>query len=138
LDTTHTIAGQNFNGTQDVIIPLTATTETGGAGIEIGSGTGTDKVVLKGSGTTSITRTDPSTITVTSTETDTLASVTSRGATTTNGITVGSLTVDNIHINGNTIQSNSGSITLDPYPVGANTGTVIIKGDLQIDGTTTT
>ena len=47
LDTTHTIAGQNFNGTQDVVIPLAATTETGGAGIEIGSGTGTDKVVLK-------------------------------------------------------------------------------------------
>jgi hypothetical protein len=137
LNTPHTISGETFNGTQDVIIPLAATSETGGAGIEIGSGAGTDKVVLKGAGITSITQTDASTITVTSTEVDTLNSVTTRGATTANGITVGSLTVDNIGIDGNTISTSSGTLILDPSPVG-NAGTVVIKGDLQIDGTTTT
>ena len=47
------------------------------------------------------------------------------------------LTVDNIDINGNTIATTSGNLTLDPHAPGA-TGTVIIAGNLQVDGTTTT
>ena len=42
-----------------------------------------------------------------------------------------------IGINTNTI-SGPATITLDPAGVGDNTGLVVIKGDLQIDGTTTT
>ena len=42
-----------------------------------------------------------------------------------------------IGINTNTI-SGPATITLDPAAVGDNTGLVVIKGDLQIDGTTTT
>ena len=42
-----------------------------------------------------------------------------------------------IGINTNTI-SGPATITIDPAGVGDNTGLVIIKGDLQIDGTTTT
>ena len=42
-----------------------------------------------------------------------------------------------IGINTNTI-SGPATITIDPAAVGDNTGLVVIKGDLQIDGTTTT
>lgn len=47
------------------------------------------------------------------------------------------LTVDNVDINGNTIATTSGNLTLDPHAPG-QTGTVIIAGNLQVDGTTTT
>jgi len=47
------------------------------------------------------------------------------------------LTVDNIDINGNTIATTSGNLTLDPHTPG-DAGTVIIAGNLQVDGTTTT
>ena len=52
----------------------------------------------------------------------------------------GDVQVDNININGNTISTTDGSNTLylDPAPTNDNGGTVIIKGDLQVDGTTTT
>ena len=42
-----------------------------------------------------------------------------------------------IGINTNTI-SGPATITIDPAAIGDNTGLVVIKGDLQIDGTTTT
>ena len=52
----------------------------------------------------------------------------------------GSLDVDNIKLNGNTISTtdNSNILYLDPAPVDDNGGTVVIKGNLQVDGTTTT
>ena len=53
----------------------------------------------------------------------------------------GSSTFDSIKISDNVISSVSGSgdtIYIDPYPDGlSNEGTVIIKGNLQVDGTTT-
>jgi hypothetical protein len=66
--------------------------------------------------------------------------------TVTNKISGNELQIDNININGNTISSTDssgtdpilyGEIILDPNPVG-NSGTVRIKGDLIIDGTTVT
>ena len=48
-----------------------------------------------------------------------------------------SLTVDNVKIDGNTISTTSGDMVIDPNPAG-NSGKVVIAGDLQIDGTTTT
>ena len=60
------------------------------------------------------------------------------------GITTitGALYVDAVGINSNTIFTQSGSgntLYIDPYPDGlSNEGTVVIKGDLQVDGTTTT
>tara|TARA_A100000164_G_scaffold152649_1_gene135533 strand:+ start:1215 stop:2912 length:1698 start_codon:yes stop_codon:yes gene_type:complete len=52
------------------------------------------------------------------------------------------LVVDSIGISSNVIRSRSGSgnkLYIDPYPDGlSNEGQVIIKGDLQVDGTTTT
>jgi hypothetical protein len=54
----------------------------------------------------------------------------------------GSLDVDSIKIDGRTISSTDAAnqeIIIDPYPAGGdNGGTVIIKGNLQVDGTTTT
>jgi hypothetical protein len=54
----------------------------------------------------------------------------------------GGMTIDNIGISSNTISTRPGGgnvLYLDPYPDGlSNEGTVVIKGDLQVDGTTTT
>ncbi len=54
----------------------------------------------------------------------------------------GPLWVDNIGISSNVIRSKSGgnnTIYIDPFPDGlSNEGQVVIKGDLQVDGTTTT
>lgn len=52
----------------------------------------------------------------------------------------GVLNVDNIRLDGNTIFTTDGSNTLylDPAPANDNGGVVVIKGDLQVDGTTTT
>ena len=55
---------------------------------------------------------------------------------------VGGIFVDAVGISSNIIQTRSGTgdkLYIDPYPDGlSNEGTVIIKGDLQVDGTTTT
>lgn len=52
----------------------------------------------------------------------------------------GVVNVDNIQIDGNTISTTDGSNTLylDPAPTNDIGGIVVIKGDLQVDGTTTT
>ena len=54
----------------------------------------------------------------------------------------GGIEIDNIGISSNRIQTRAGGgnqLFIDPYPDGlSNEGTVIIKGDLQVDGTTTT
>ena len=62
------------------------------------------------------------------------------GSTFYNGITVyQGAVIDNIGIHTNLIRSTSGNqLFIDPYPDGlSNEGTVIIKGDLQVDGTQT-
>ena len=54
----------------------------------------------------------------------------------------GGIEIDNIGISSNRIETRAGAgnqLTIDPYPSGgSNEGTVIIKCDLQVDGTTTT
>lgn len=49
------------------------------------------------------------------------------------------LTVDNININGNTISSTDGSNTMfiDPAPVDSDGGTLVIRGNLTVQGTQT-
>ena len=53
----------------------------------------------------------------------------------------GGVRIDNIGISSNVIHTKSGGgnvMYIDPYPDGlSNEGTVIVKGDLQVDGTTT-
>ncbi len=50
--------------------------------------------------------------------------------------------IDNVGISSNVISTKSGggnTLFIDPFPDGlSNEGTVIVKGDLQVDGTTTT
>jgi len=46
--------------------------------------------------------------------------------------------VEDIYFSTNTISSTNSTIVLDPAGIGDNTGTVQIKGNLQVDGTTTT
>ena len=54
----------------------------------------------------------------------------------------GGATFDNVGISSNVISTRAGggnTLFIDPFPDGlSNEGTVIIKGDLQVDGTTTT
>lgn len=54
----------------------------------------------------------------------------------------GGAVIDNVAISSNVISTKSGAgnqLFIDPYPDGlSNQGTVIIKGDLQVDGTTIT
>lgn len=64
-------------------------------------------------------------------ETDTLDSVTTRGNTTDNDIQVNNIRVDGGNITG------PATITIDPDATGS-TGTVVIAGDLTVQGTTTT
>jgi len=57
-------------------------------------------------------------------------------------INVGGVTIDNVGISSNIISTKSGGgnvLYIDPYPDGlSNEGMVVIKGNLQVDGTTTT
>ena len=54
----------------------------------------------------------------------------------------GRVEIDNVGISSNVISTKSGggnTLFIDPYPDGlSNEGTVVVKGDLQVDGTTTT
>lgn len=52
----------------------------------------------------------------------------------------GELTIDQLKLDGNILSTTSGTeMIIDPFPAGGDAdGLVIIKGDLQIDGTTTT
>ena len=89
-----------------------------GQGITFSEGSDIDITV---GGTRKVTITNPST----------LHSVTSRGDSTTNAVTFGNITTTG-YIAG------PASFTIDPAGVGDNTGTVVIAGNLQVDGTTTT
>ena len=69
--------------------------------------------------------------------------VTFNGTTTIAGTTnqTGSIEIDNLKLDGNVLSTinNIQELIIDPYPAGGDAdGLVIIKGDLQIDGTTTT
>jgi len=68
--------------------------------------------------------------------------VTFNGTTTIAGTTsqTGEFSIDQLKLDGNIISTTSGTeMIIDPFPAGGDAeGLVIIKGDLQIDGTTTT
>lgn len=48
-----------------------------------------------------------------------------------------SIEIGNVKIEGNTLSTTGGELIIDPSPAG-NTGKVVIKGDFQVDGNTTT
>ena len=69
--------------------------------------------------------------------------VTFNGQTNISGSTsqTGDIEIDNLKLDGNTLSTinNVQELIIDPYPAGGDAdGLVVIKGDLQIDGTTTT
>ena len=69
--------------------------------------------------------------------------VTFNGTTNISGNTsqTGSIEIDNLKLDGNVLSTinNIQELIIDPYPAGGDAdGLVVIKGDLQIDGTTTT
>lgn len=73
-------------------------------------------------------------------ESDTLDSVTGRGNTTSNSISIGDLTLghpDSANTAGTASIFGPGTIVIDPTAAGS-TGKVWIRGDLEVEGTTTT
>ena len=114
-----------------------AFTVAGGVGVAGQTSTGT--LLVEGDATIG----DASSDTLTVNSTTTFANgVTFNGQTTITGNTAqtGEITIDSLKLDGNVISTTSGTeMILDPDPAGGDaSGLVIIKGDLQIDGTTTT
>ena len=114
-----------------------AFTVAGGVGVAGQTSTGT--LLVEGDATIGDANSD--TLTVNSTTTF-ANGVTFNGQTTITGNTsqTGEITIDSLKLDGNVISTTSGTeMILDPDPAGGDaSGLVIIKGDLQIDGTTTT
>ena len=115
-----------------------ALTVTGGVGVE-GQGS-FGSLLVEGD----ITLGDANTDTLTVNATTTFANgVTFNGQTNISGNTAqtGQIEIDNLKLDGNVLSTinNVTELIIDPDPAGGDaSGLVIIKGDLQIDGTTTT
>ena len=108
-------------------------------GVGVAGQTSTGALLVEGDATIG----DASSDTLTVNSTTTFANgVTFNGQTTITGNTsqTGEITIDSLKLDGNVISTTSGTeMILDPDPAGGDaSGLVIIKGDLQIDGTTTT
>jgi len=114
-----------------------ALTVVGGVGVA--GQTSTGALLVEGDATIG----DASSDTLTVNSTTTFANgVTFNGQTTITGNTAqtGEITIDQLKLDSNIISTTSGTeMIIDPFPAGGDAaGLVIIKGDLQIDGTTTT
>ena len=103
-----------------------------GSTIELSASDGSGAIRVKDGGITNAKLAD-ATITLGS-------STLTLGATTTAVAGITQLDVDNIRIDGNTISSTDGSNTLyiDPAPVDSDGGELVIRGNLTVQGTTTT
>lgn len=125
----------SVDGTTDIVtFSHDATTRVDTGSTETTTNGGTFDVVNSISTNTEghITAIDVKTVTLPDIqETDTLDSVTTRGSVTDNDIQVNDIRVDGGNITG------PATITIDPDATGS-TGTVIIAGDLTVQGTTTT
>jgi hypothetical protein len=158
LGATSSVTSVNFQSTPNtsfvsIAATTNATTTTSGA-LRVAGGVGIVKDVYIG-GILNVTgaQTNQNNLTVNqnlqvdgnttlgseSTDTITITGVLSHTGPLTN---TGGATIDNIGISSNVISTKSGGgnvLYIDPYPDGlSNQGLVIIKGDLQVDGTTTT
>jgi hypothetical protein len=133
--TTSAIRGQ-FSASSADIGSLSYDSETGEFAL---AGVTTSTIRDQFSGGTGVTITDGSVAIgqpVGTTDSVTFASVNSTGIVTATEFVTGA-SGEAIGINTNTI-SGPATLILDPAGVGDNTGLVVIKGDLQIDGETTT
>jgi hypothetical protein len=154
LGATSSATSVNFQSTPDtsfvsIAATTNATTTTTGA-LRVAGGVGIVKDVYIG-GTLNLTGNQTNTITGNlevqgnttlgseSTDTITITGVLGHTGPLTN---TGGVTIDNIGISSNVISTKSGGgnvLYIDPYPDGlSNEGLVVIKGNLQVDGTTTT
>jgi hypothetical protein len=158
LGATSSATSVNFQSTPNtsfVAIAATtnATTTTSGA-LRVAGGVGIEKDVhIGGTLTVAGAQTLNNNLTVTgnlqvdgnttlgnaSTDTITITGVLNHTGPLTN---TGGVTIDNIGISSNVISTKSGGgnvLYIDPYPDGlSNEGLVVVKGNLQVDGTTTT
>ena len=133
------------NGVQITAADLTDATNRTNAAVMISGGLGVDKIAwikeLKVDDDAAIGTSNTDQLTVESTTTFN-AAVTFNGTNVYSGTTslTGQLNVDNLRMDGNTISTVAGSqIILDPDPVnGDAAGDLVIRGNLQVAGTTTT
>ncbi|SVD18895.1 uncharacterized protein METZ01_LOCUS371749, partial [marine metagenome] len=122
LATARTIGGTSFDGTANIAVGLAATTTALATARTIGgvSFDGTANINLPGVNAAGNQNT-----------TGTAANLTG-----TPNLSVGTIGSGNITTTG--YLAGPASFTIDPATVGDNTGTVVIAGNLQVDGTTTT
>ena len=97
--------------------------------IELSATSGSGAIRVKDGGVTNAKLANDS-LTIGTTEIDLGAS-----STTIAGLT--QIDVDNIRILNNTVASTSGVLTLDPNPIDSDGGDVIVRGNLQVNGTQT-
>ena len=136
---------QYDNGVSVTFADTTEATNRTNAAVKISGGLGVDKVAwikeLKVDDDATVGTSSTDTLTVESTTTFN-AAVTFNGTNVYSGTTslTGQLNVDNLRMDGNTISTTAGSqIILDPDPVnGDAAGDLVIRGNLQVAGTTTT
>lgn len=127
------------------IADSTASTNSTSGALQVVGGVGVGGKVSAGSllveGDTQIGDAPGDALTVNSTTTF-ANGVTFQGTTTIQGNIgqTGEFSIDQLKMDGNVISTTAGTeMIIDPYPAGGDAaGLVIIKGDLQIDGTTTT
>jgi Major tropism determinant N-terminal domain len=118
-------------GSVNVATALTVTGDSGSEIINLGS----ESLAISG-GTNLTSSAASNTVTIDLDPTISLTGINASGVVTASQFVTGA-SGSAIGIGTNTI-SGPATITIDPAAVGDNTGTVVIKGDLQIDGTTTT
>ena len=136
---------QYDNGVSVTFADTTEATNRTNAAVKISGGLGVDKVAwikeLKVDDDATVGTSSTDQLTVESTTTFN-AAVTFNGTNVYSGTTslTGQLNVDNLRMDGNTISTTAGSqIILDPDPVnGDAAGDLVIRGNLQVAGTTTT
>ena len=136
---------QYDNGVSVTFADTTEATNRTNAAVKISGGLGVDKVAwikeLKVDDDATVGTSSTDQLTVESTTTFN-AAVTFNGTNIYTGTTslTGQLNVDNLRMDGNTISTTAGSqIILDPDPVnGDAAGDLVIRGNLQVAGTTTT
>lgn len=124
----------SVDGTTDIVtFSHDATTRTDTTSTETTTNGGTFDVVnsVTTNATGHITAVDVKTVTLPNIqETDTLDSVTTRG-----GVTANDIQVNDLRVEGGTI-TGPATLTIDPDATGS-TGTVVIAGNLTVEGTTT-
>ena len=98
--------------------------------IELSASDGTGVVQVKDGGITNA-KLANSSVTIGSTSID-------LGATSTTLAGLTQVDVDNVRILDNTVGSTTGTLVLDGAPLGDDAGTVLVRGDLTVQGTTTT